>query len=138
MITEYEKGTILPMVKKILEHRSSDTEHIQPKKILDFINKRLGIELTDRRLKLIVGYITSNGLLPVVYEKTGYHMTKDIDKLRTIIERQELRAWNLIRGCILLEDWIEEIEMHLPGTYDFKFDKQYTIHDLDRENIIKW
>lgn len=112
MITNFEKETyelttdemeLLPLMVKCFE-RHDKYNPIKAEKIVKETNAYLkerdvDIQLTGARLRKIVNYIRSNGIIPLIATSEGYYVSYDKDIIRKQIKSLVERSNSIMKGA---------------------------------------
>lgn len=113
MITNFERITneltdeeydILPFLINGFVTKDKDhaiMSHTIVKLMNEFIEHRkiTGIKMTDARLRKMVNYIRSNGLLPLIATSIGYYVSYDKEEIDKQILSMEERARSIIKAA---------------------------------------
>lgn len=106
MITNFEEHTqelsevelsLLPKIIAGFKNYTSSNPIKEPE-IVSRFNERNAIKLSGARLRKIVNYIRTNGLLPLIATSKGYYVSYDREEIRKQIESLRQRA-NSIDTC---------------------------------------
>lgn len=95
-LTDYEQGTLLPVIVQGLSTKLGKNRAITNKKICEAMTKA-GYELDAARLRKIINYIRVNGLVTcLIATSKGYYITSDKEEmtqyLDSLVEREEAIA----------------------------------------------
>ena len=118
MITNFEEITceltqdekkLVPVIIKGLSTKTKDNP-IKGADIVNAINEnkdRYGIKLfSEPRLRKIINFIRSEGILPVMGTSNGYYCTKDREELQSQIESLTQRAEAIMTSANGLKKFI--------------------------------
>lgn len=100
-LTEDEMNLVPILVAGFKRHGKNDP--IKAPSIVEAVNKYLQskgmkIKMTEVRLRKIVNYIRTNGMLPLCSTSKGYYISNDPDEIRSNVQSLLERA-SSIRKC---------------------------------------
>ena len=102
-LTVYEKETLLPKIVAGLCTKKGKSMAITNRLICEAMKAR-GFQVTGPRLRKIVNYIRTNGLLPgLIATSQGYYITESVEELDSYIHSLAGRASeiNKVRRCMV-------------------------------------
>lgn len=114
-LTKEEMNIILPVVMRILREKSSPTNQLYGKRIVDWLNykqERIGFKsaMTETRLRKCINYIRTNGLLPVIADDNGYYLTNDPIVIREMAESLRRRVASINAAASGLDSLADAID----------------------------
>ena len=122
MITNFETITYeltdqeLKLVPIFIEgiRKFTDGKKIKAPEIVNLINSKYGEKtITQPRLRKIVNYVRSNGLLPVIATSKGYYVSYDKQEIKQQIRSLKERASAIYSSASGLESFLTETQMQL-------------------------
>jgi hypothetical protein len=109
-LTEQEKK-ILPHIINGLSHFIGSANAISNKEIIERIQQKRGVKLSDSRIRKIINHIRINNLLPgLVANGCGYYVTSNIDELMEYEKSLEGREQAIHAVRMKLKEFIVEVQ----------------------------
>lgn len=119
MITNFEQIThelsgaelqLLPGIIASFKRRTKNNP-IKAPAIVEAINKQLqiqghGVKFTETRLRKVVNYIRSAGIIPLIATSKGYYVSYDHDEIRRQVKSMYERANAILSAADSMNKWI--------------------------------
>lgn len=114
-MTKEEMNIILPVVMRLLREKSTPSNQLYGKRIVDWLNykqEQIGFTsaMSEIRLRKCINYIRTNGLLPVIADDNGYYVTNDPIVIREMAESLRRRVASINAAASGLDSLADAID----------------------------
>ena len=104
-----EEKKIVPILVKGFNLHIGKENAIKAPVIISSLEHRVGIKITQVRLRKLVNFMRRHGILPIIATSEGYYVTQDKEEILKQMKSLEERAAAIIAARDGLEKFIIEI-----------------------------
>lgn len=107
-----EEERIMSVIIRGLNNRIGKEKAIKGPEIVESMNKNMQLnkKFTEVRLRKIINYIRSHGLLPVMASSSGYYVSYDLGEVQQEIQSMQQRAHSILSAANGLNKFLQPIK----------------------------